>query len=452
MENLSFPAPTAEDVTAIPPDVIEARIEARRLVALLDAPARELVYRLSLTTAILHRKQVISIANRDPAITEPGLAFDKVVGPWMERIGDDLYRISPLIRNSGPEVQGETWTRQAHSAIAWGILVVRTLTPYDVSAILLHGIASRDWSVIAHLCMGIFNADSDTWAALAEAASWFVLVGTGEGVAPLNADPFSLLLIRTLQYRLAAAGKHFDDARRILAALNKELPPGQTDEAPRLARHYFLAQVLWRFEVPLPIADIISTGVEYLALTDSLSDTLGRRFREIPHHAVQGPDGSFDAVSVVGFTLSNLINDRPGIAQLLDACAPLPLATVRRLLWFIGGTEAVASLMFSRAIVWENQQSKPDWAALRDLSLRAYVKAREWELPGLAQAAAYRAAQIIDEHLEGRDEALRVADRLAGEIGWSAAQEDGRAAIFLRDDQYVKALEIWRKILARLAT
>jgi len=59
---------------------------------------------------------------------------------------------------------------------------------------------------------------------------------------------------------------------------------------------------------------------------------------------------------VVGFTLSNRINDRPDIAELLDACEPLPMTTVRRLLWFIGGTEAVASLMFSRAIIWENQQ------------------------------------------------------------------------------------------------
>jgi hypothetical protein len=215
LENLGFPSPTTEDVTATPPDVIEARTEARRLVALLDAPARELVYRLSLTSSLFQRKQIISIANQDPAITEPGLAFDKIVGPWMERIGEDLYRISPLIRNAGSEVQGEAWTTRAHSAIAWGVLAVRTLTPYDASAILLHGVASRDWAVIAYLCRGIITADSDTWAALAEAASWFVFVGIGEGVAPLNADPFSLILIRTLQYRIAAAGKQFDAARRV---------------------------------------------------------------------------------------------------------------------------------------------------------------------------------------------------------------------------------------------
>jgi hypothetical protein len=115
LENLGFPPPSFEDITATPPEIVEARSEARRLVALLDAPVRELVYRLSLTTSIFQRKQVISIAVQEPAITEPGLAFDKVVGPWMERIGDDLYRISPLIQNAGLEVQGETWAQEAHS-------------------------------------------------------------------------------------------------------------------------------------------------------------------------------------------------------------------------------------------------------------------------------------------------------------------------------------------------
>jgi hypothetical protein len=205
--------------------------------------------------------------------------------------------------------------------------------------------------------------------------------------------------------------------------------------------------VLWRSEVPLSVTDIIGIGAEYLTLNDSLSDILGSGFREIPHHVLQGPDGSFDAVSVVGFTLSSRIDDRPSVSQLLDACENLPTETVRRLLWFIGGTEAVASLMFSRAIVWENQQAQADWAAVRDLALRAYAKAGEWELRGLAQAAAYWAAKIIDERLEGRDEGLRISDEFAAEIGWSPAQEDGRAATFLRAGQFAEALEIWRRIL-----
>ena len=70
-----------------------------------------------------------------------------------------------------------------------------------------------------------------------------------------------------------------------------------------------------------------------------------------------------------------------------------------------------------------------------------------WSLPGFAQAGACRAAEIIDQHLDGPDEALRIADQLAEEIGWSPIQEDGRAAILLRRGDFTGALDIWRRIL-----
>jgi hypothetical protein len=114
---------------------------------------------------------------------------------------------------------------------------------------------------------------------------------------------------------------------------------------------------------------------------------------------------------------------------------------------FIGGTEAVASLLFTRSWLWESRQEPPDWDADRTVCLRAYSLARRWELPGFAQAAARAAAHIVDEQFGGREEALRLADQLAAEIGWSPSQEDGRAAILLRNGYFVGALEIWQRIL-----
>ena len=86
-------------------------------------------------------------------------------------------------------------TGSAYS-IANGLLMLRTLTPYDASAILFHGVAGQDWDVIAHLSIGTFGADADTWSALAEPAGWFVLVGTGEVVSsPDSHHPVSDTLV-----------------------------------------------------------------------------------------------------------------------------------------------------------------------------------------------------------------------------------------------------------------
>ena len=447
LESMEFPQPSALDLTETPPEVQGARAEARRLLALLDPAARDLLCRLSVTVQAMQRSQVISIATQDPPIDDPGLAFDGLVGPWIETIGENLYRVSPLVQNAGVEIHGQAWAKGAHRTIARGLLILRTLTPSDFSSILLYSTAARDWGVIGQLSIGTFTADKDTWFALAEMEGWFVLMSVGEGVSAPKTDPFGLFLIRLLQFRLAAAKGDQRAATAIIVQFNKELPSGQVEQPLQFCRQFFLAQILLWAEVGLSVAEMVNIGAEYVNLSDTLSDIFSPAFREIPEHALQGLNRSFDAASAAGFALSNRVNDRPSVNDFLGACEPLAVPLVRRLLWFIGGTDAVASLLFKRTWLWESRQQPPDWEAARLLCMRAYSLGRRWELPGLTQAAACAAAQIVDEQFGGLEEALRLADQLAAEIGWSPAQEDGRAAILLRNGNFTSALDIWRRIL-----
>jgi hypothetical protein len=196
LEAQGFPTPDMPSVMMVTPsDVIEARTEARQLIATLDAATRELIYRLSITVNALPRQHVLAIAGQPPSITEPGLALDKLVGPWLETVAEGLYRVSPLLRGVGPEVQGQAWAMAMHSSIARTLLGFRTLSPTDVSTILFHAMIAQDWSTVTHLSFGIVRSDNETWEAVAQSADWFVLVGTGSAIRP-DTDVFSLFLIR----------------------------------------------------------------------------------------------------------------------------------------------------------------------------------------------------------------------------------------------------------------
>jgi hypothetical protein len=260
LEAQGFPAPTIETLAVTPLDVVEARAEARRLITTLDPPVRELIYRLSLTVQALPHQQVLAIARQPVSIVEPGLAFDRLVGPWVEVVAEGLYRVSPLLREVGKEVQGDAWATAMHCSIARALLGFRTLSPTDVSTILFHGTAGRDWSAVAHLSFGILKSDNETWEALASSADWFVLVGTGGASTYLETDPFSLFLIRLLQFRLATAAKNDSAARVVLDCMNRELPATVEGTPLRLARYFFLSQVLLREETNLPIAQLVSIG------------------------------------------------------------------------------------------------------------------------------------------------------------------------------------------------
>jgi hypothetical protein len=73
LEAQGFPTPDMQSLTVTPFDVIEARAEARRLIATLDAPTRELIYRLSLTVQALPQQQVLAIGPRRRRSPSQGL-------------------------------------------------------------------------------------------------------------------------------------------------------------------------------------------------------------------------------------------------------------------------------------------------------------------------------------------------------------------------------------------
>lgn len=444
LEAQGFPPPGLEQLTTTPADVVEARVEAKRLVATLAAPARELVYRLSLTPQAVPQRYALAIAGQPPPIAEPGLIFAGLVGPWVERVAEGLYRISPLLSGIGKEVQGEPWARTMHATVARTMLRLRTLSPDDVSHILLHATTGKDWLTIARLSFGLLTADTEIWEALAQSAGWFVLVGIDNAPERPQGDPFTLFLIRTLQLRLATGAKNAEAAEAIIACANQEVPANIEGEAGRLIRHQFLTQIL-RTDIELPIQQILAATLEFVRLSDELGDVLDG-FKNIDK-ILTGPTGAPDLAGLAGFTLMRHLPDRASLTTLLDTCEAAEPALVRRLLWFIGGTESTAHLVCDRIWLAELKQPTPDWNACRGVFQRTYELGRRLDLPGLAQGAARVIARITAENLKDPVEALRLAEQMIAEIGSSPGQEDGRASILLDRQDNAGALAIWRKLL-----
>jgi hypothetical protein len=160
-------------------------------------------------------------------------------------------------------------------------------------------------------------------------------------------------------------------------------------------------------------------------------------------------DGAPDLAGVAGFALIPHLTDRHSLAALLQACEPEDADVVRRLLWFVGGQESTAQLIFNRVWLSEFNNAAPDWLACRNVFQRAYEFGRRCALLGLAQGAARAIAHLTDESLNDSTEALRLADTMAAEIGRSPGQDDERASILLRRGDIADAPAIWRALLPR---
>lgn len=446
LEATGFPRPQIEDVTATARDILDVQAEARKILAELDKPSRDLIYRLSVTFGGFTRARLLAIAGMTPPIEEPGNALDRLVGPWIETVGADYFRVSPLVRSAGEEVFGKDWTKKAHRLVARALLQDKTLNADEISKILMHSILGEDGPALARLSMGLAAADQEVWRAIADWAEWFTIVGIAPGTKMPSDSKGGLFLARFLQYRIAAAGSAKNIAA-IIERFEEEFPATDNDLSSRFSRFLFLSQVLLRNESRHPLDKLIRWGGEFVLLTDGVATEIPEMDARDSDPRMLGPNGKHDTALLAGYALMRRIetaNDLDTSLNLLDALDP-PLA--RRLLWPIAFDESTAGFFLDR--VWLNEWKAPthDWPRIKKLIEAAYKLARKLDLPNLAYAAAAIVIRVADEDLNDSNDALRSSDSYDKELGHSHALTDARARVLARRGEHKAALDLWRKAL-----
>ncbi len=447
LEVAGYPRPSAKDLLATPVDVLDARAEARKLLVSLDPSTRELIYRLSLTAHLLTRGQILAIAEFPPPVDQPGNALDRLIGPWLEAAASDRYRMSPLVQNAGQDVNGDEWVQHAHRGIAWALLRGRTLTPDDVSAILIHALAAKDEAAIVRLALGLFTADSEVWRAIGDAAFWLVHIGVDGNLDAIFHGQTSLFLFRLMQLRVAAATES-ETAPLIVERFLAEQPGGDTTVPARLARHLLLSEALFRRLPSATLPQVLSWAVEYIRASDTLDEVLAAVRTSDPDPRFVGPNGSFDFACVAGFCLLQRVENKADLAELLTGLRQWEEGPLRRTLW-VCRYELLARLPLDRVWLHEFQSQTPAWPEVVGLHDEVYALARRCGIDGLATAAAKVICRIVDENLNDPASALRRVEVFVGELGESPQLKDCRARILASMGDDAGALGQWRLALPK---
>jgi hypothetical protein len=441
-----FPSPRAQDLIKTPHDVLNVQIEARRLLSYLDPASRELIYRLSLVAELLDRDRLMRIANAPPPITEPGNALDRLIGPWVEIVQHDIYRISPLVRSAGQTSNGEAWAESTHRSIARALLAMRSLTPSDISEILMHAVAARDGTSLARLSIGLASAERQVYQKIAEFASWFTLVALELGQQMPHDSPGSLFLARLLQYRIATATENGEIASKIAARFDEEFPPTAQGTSAQLSRFLFLNQMVgFQNSITYPLRDIIARGTQLITLADDLRGILSEvRWDGEGPDLMVGPDGRRDYAILVGWTLILRLKSSDDLSEVVHALEPLPANETRRILWALGRSESKSRMVLDQIWLAEHRAETSNWQKYRETVQRLYGIAQRIGIEGLARAAAKIIVRVTDEDLSDPDGALALYDEFAAALGEFPALVDARARVLSRMARYAEAVDLWR--------
>jgi len=442
----NWPRPSVAEWLTPTSELVDVRAEARQIVSALPQDERELLARASLVLGRISKQRLMAVGLIAPALHEPGLAIDRLTGPWLEVTDTSDLRVSPLLRNLGVETRGADWSKDMHGDIAWAWLQ-RSMSPVDVSTILMHSILNGRAGPLFHILQSLLEAPSEIWKQIAEAASAFAMLGVEDQYPSPFTGALDTGVLRLLQLRMAMEGEA-DQLRAVTRRAFREADDRQSSDLGAVFFDFmFVWQLLAREDLVQPVSVAVDLGLRFKRLAEVVRQLL----TEMDEGGQKVIDFWPDLSPVVSFSLVRSTSTIDKFNEYLDLVDGLDSTEKRYLLpgRFVEFDSAIVVL--NQIWLDELQSNKPDWAGLSELLERTLKIALEEQIVPLASAAAALLVRVIDEDLRESARAIATANRALVELGDQGARLlAAKAKILWRSGEVAEALALYDELLPEL--
>lgn len=407
----------------------------RRLVAELPEGARDLLYRLSLTTWSFHRSLALAIGDVPPRISRAGECMDQLIGSWIETVGEDLYRVSPLARRFGSEMLPPEERERIHKSIAIQMLGKGTINVIDTNIIMMHAILGKSTEILLSVAEKVLSTDSRTLETLTECLFFFRYWKTDKLVYPENTMVSGML--RLAQFRLVAAAGERNNISEIVAALFNEIDSMPEGEP----RRYFEGNVMLVVLSTMDIANYLDDWVTILCRFRKMAEV-----EDFLQDSVADYDSSsnlFDELFGIGSASLASVERLEHVINQLDE-----LDDTDRELLLTPADETFSDYFLFVNGPWITQERREDFDAADAATRynRMAKKTRNWSIHSISLQCSVAQAVMLDEYQNNKQGALAVLEEAASITTPDPIISRAMAKIYWRHGEHRKALEIIRNI------
>lgn len=456
IKNLQFdgwPNPTVVNLT--PPETVkDIRREARRRFRdlLPSEDARTLAYRLSVFVGQFRKSNTVYLAEYPTKLSNPGEAFERLVGPWLERASEDYYVLSPLLAESADDMlPGGAKALQPYVAMSY--LKDLNWTQTELWGVLFHGILGEATPALMMGIAGSFKIQPDHWPLMSRQLEFLCFFKVLPGEKLVATDRFVSLLLRWLQFRIAAEVNPTEIApiivERWAEEVNEFTDEGAFPGSEIMARLTFAILTLSDLDVPLSIKRVvINLGVGLSSLREALS-------KQADNPLLQQTVGNFAETwgdENVYFAIAiNRCKSLAAVSEFFSSLTGLPPLEADSIWTRLGTDDHQAMLLVDSAWLAEIKSQTPNWSECLETFENIARLAIEHGSTSLV-AAAYRGQSIIHrEYLHDSAQAHEALDKGEKELDRQhSILQDYRAKIFSLDGDGERAISIWRSIESRL--
>ena len=447
LKRRQWPEPSVEDLIKMPTEVAQERSEKRQqLVDQLCAEEQELLFRLSLVLGPFRRDHAVAIAEQPSELKNGGAIFDRLVGPWIESAGDEYYRVSPLLQGAVSEVRSKQKVQELHASVSRAIIECEPITCIEASPLLFHGFLGKCVEVLVKVAATLPSAPREVIRFVAQSADWFTRLSLENGKTLFPDNHAVSVMLRALQFRLAAASTP-KTAAKIAEAWEAEILPGIGGKSYPLERVMFASAILIHFEIDLPANKVIGLLKELMELEKKWPSTEAP-FPLLSDQASDLESGLIDNFDTLAMMLVPRCKTITFLEDLLKGLDALKPAMRNRITKRICATSLLARGLTDRPWISESDQASPDWSRCIATYQGMAKLALKWNTPLIGVCAIRSIAIIYDEYLHQSALALRTLDKLIAETGFaSVLLDDARGTVLFHQGKFADSLKIWETIL-----
>lgn len=427
-------------------DIEIVRREARkRLVEQLPSEgARTLVYKLGIIGQPFRRDHAIELGEGIPGLVSPGEVIDQLLGPWIEKLSANYYRISPLLENAAKAVWGKVRINKVHKEVAETFLACRSLTLLEARVILLSGLVSNSGAPIMAMLSSLLRAPEKYWPKIADEFWWITAVGLEKGKKIFPDDPFVNTYLRLFQFRIAVEVDSTNLAPKVANLWEKDIEYHKANELKLLDRIMFILKTVIHYQVPFPPKVIISRIIEAISLARNFEKVFGKPFVLEDSRIKYSLPNSLFLFAIVRIKTVTDLN------ELLNALESLSEENRDELLSSLKKEIDPSEILLNNVFLNEVDSESPQWDYYISVLERTIDLAFSWEIESLARAAYRTTALINDEQQNKPNEALKTLQKAKNKLGYEHPfLGDERAIILYNQKNFKGALKIWEDILLK---
>ena len=439
---------TIESLVQTPQEVKDEREAARQLVSKLPEDQQKFLYRLSLMHTVFRRDYALNIGEIPEPVQNPGIVLDQLDGPWIDRVNETYFTISPLLIDAAKQVWSKNVTNKLHTQIANAILEADHLTTIEARTVFHHSIQGQNKKGLISVIYSLITAPEDDWQNICQEFSWIRYLKTNPPDEFFPGDFFENHMFRSLQYRFSVEVEP-EFAPKILEIWDNETKKYKTHQSYMMARLMLTTQALIYNQAQFSAKKLMS----YLKEIYDIKNMGKKVWKSYFNSMEELKEINIDESNFFSFLFS-CIYMRPEINavflnELIDTLDKLD-PRIRTLLLVDFENDTIQSQLLNNG-VWltEEKLENPNWTRCLEAFDKVIEKTIAWGYPYIAAASARIKAITHDEKLSDPDTAHKVLQDIISKLGTLPTIEEAQAVVYFNQKRYKDALNIYERILPK---